>query len=622
MSKKIEKKPEPIIFGKSKIRTSNKGDLCLIDIIDASSNKTNKKEIQKFCKEKTYEEDGNVYITPDTVGNILKEYNSNKAKELLKHLEDENIIKADKKKEKKVVTKKVIKKKKESDSDSSSESSSDSDSESEKNTKCKSINKKLDLKKNNVENKNTQKKNEKIVPHKFSNILEYSNKSFDYIVKKINGEFKPFFKGMDVAGFFGYSDTDKAIRKHVDSEEKFELIDLVLPADLAGMTYKEKTAIYITEAGIYSLVWKSQKPEAKAFKKFVETELLPTLRKTGSYSFKNVSPKINQFIRDTSQIENFYNKNNIITFFNANVFYLIVIGMVDGFYVIKFGHSMRIFERDYKEHKATYGEQTKVIFVAETDNNILVETQFKKFLETKNALVEMEFGSKNRTELFKTSPNLSIEDTIKAIEMLIEKNPSNAEKKIKEYNKYELSLSTKLEIAKEKTKQKELDNERKIKLAQEKTKQEEEKTKQKDADARKEEAIAKQEEEKRKQMELESKKQKEDKEIKNIQEKSDKSEENEVTNTENEVTNTENDMYLQFLNENLEKTENEKDKILCTTLYETYKIWFKNNNPNAKIPSSKEFNKCTKKYITIKNKIRIGDKTQAGIEGYKFCEND
>ena len=95
--------------------------------------------------------------------------------------------------------------------------------------------------------------------------------------------------------------------------------------------------------------------------------------------------------------------------------------MADGCYIIKFGHSMRIFERDYKEHKATYGEQTKVIFVAETDNNILVETQFKKFLETKNALVEMEFGGKNKTELFKTSPNLSIETAIEAVEMLIEK---------------------------------------------------------------------------------------------------------------------------------------------------------------------------------------------------------
>jgi hypothetical protein len=120
----MPKKSESIIFGKSKIRTSNKGDLCLVDVIDASANKTNKKEIQKICKEKTYEEDGNVYITPDTVVNILNEYKTNKAKDLLKHLEDENIIKADKKKEKKVVTKKVIKKKEESDS-------SDSDSDSE-----------------------------------------------------------------------------------------------------------------------------------------------------------------------------------------------------------------------------------------------------------------------------------------------------------------------------------------------------------------------------------------------------------------------------------------------------------------------------------------------------------
>ena len=60
------------------------------------------------------------------------------------------------------------------------------------------------------------------MPHKFLNILEFSDKTFDYIVKKIDGEFVTFFKGMDVAEFFEYADTDQAIRKHVDEDEKFK----------------------------------------------------------------------------------------------------------------------------------------------------------------------------------------------------------------------------------------------------------------------------------------------------------------------------------------------------------------------------------------------------------------
>jgi prophage antirepressor-like protein len=474
----MDKKLEPIIFGKSKIRTSKKGDLCLvdvIDIIDVSKNKTNKKEMQKFCNKKTYEEDGNIYITPNTVLNLLNEYNNIKAKELLKHLEKENIIE--------IENKSCISSDIDSDSNSAdnfdfNSNSSNYDSEPDNNEKTKKKQKYIKIKTKAKNEQNIQSKNEQIIVHNYSHIFEYSNKKFDYIIKNINGENVPFFKGMDVAEFFEYADTNQAIRKHVDEDEKFKLIDLLGPVESTGLTYDEKNTFYISEPGIYSLVWQSKKPQALAFKKFVKTELLPTLRKTGSYSIRGMPQKTNSFInrliKDTSQIENFYNKNNIITFFQANVFYLIVVGMFDGCYVIKFGHSMRIFERDYNEHKKTFGEQSKVIFVAETDNNILVETQFKKFLETKNALFEMEFGGKNRVELFKTSQNLSIEDTIEAAEMLIEKNPSNAEKKVKEYeqnkNKYQLALTTKLEIAKEKTKQEE-----------EKTKQiqiqEEEKTK-------------------------------------------------------------------------------------------------------------------------------------------------
>jgi hypothetical protein len=68
------------------------------------------------------------------------------------------------------------------------------------------------------------------------------------------------------------------------------------------------------------------------------------------------------------------------------------------------------------------------------------------------------------------------------------------------------------------------------------------------------------------------------------------------------------------------KQKNDKDKILCIVLYENFKFWFKNNNPNVKIPSSKDFIKCIKKNIIIKSKVRVGEKTQAGIEGYKILE--
>ncbi len=80
------------------------------------------------------------------------------------------------------------------------------------------------------------------------------------------------------------------------------------------------------------------------------------------------------------------------------------------------------------------------------------------------------------------------------------------------------------------------------------------------------------------------------------------------------------DIYLQFLNENTEDTNDEKDKIHSSTLYGIFKDWYKYNNPNVKIPSSKEFGLNMRKYKEVKDRIRIGDKVQQGIEKCKLLK--
>jgi hypothetical protein len=277
--------------------------------------------------------------------------------------------------------------------------------------------------------------------------------------------------------------------------------------------------------------------------------------------------------------------------------------MIDGCYVVKFGESMRIFERDYEEHKKIFGEQTKVIFVAETDNNILVETQFKKFLKTKNALVEMEFGGKNRTELFKTSPNLSIKEAIEAAQMLIEQNPSNAEKKVKDYNKQELALNTKLEIAQQKTKQIQIKETEKTKQEEAKAIQMQEQTKQ----------IQIQEGEKTKQIQEQEKTKQDQEKTKQMQIELDMIKEK---NKEQPIKNIKiKDMYFDFLEECTE--ENKEGHIHCTTLYESYKEWFKINNPNIKIPGNKIFVAAIKKHKDIV-KVKVDNQSQLGIKNLKI----
>ena len=86
---------------------------------------------------------------------------------------------------------------------------------------------------------------------------------------------EPWFVGRDVAEILGYAETAKSIRTHVDEDDKGASI-LDTPGGKQEMTV-------INESGLYSLIFGSKLPKAKAFKKWVTSEVLPQIRKTGSY---------------------------------------------------------------------------------------------------------------------------------------------------------------------------------------------------------------------------------------------------------------------------------------------------------------------------------------------------
>lgn len=91
--------------------------------------------------------------------------------------------------------------------------------------------------------------------------------------KLVQGE--PWFIGTDLARLLDYSDTNALTRK-LDDDEKISV-------KLTGISATNPVATIINESGLYSAVLSSRKPEAKAFKKWVTSEVLPAIRKTGSY---------------------------------------------------------------------------------------------------------------------------------------------------------------------------------------------------------------------------------------------------------------------------------------------------------------------------------------------------
>lgn len=90
----------------------------------------------------------------------------------------------------------------------------------------------------------------------------------------INGE--PYFVGRDVAEILGYSNTRDALAKRVDAEDKG-----VAKCDTLGGTQE---LVVINESGLYSLILSSKLPNAKRFKHWVTSEVLPSIRKHGVYA--------------------------------------------------------------------------------------------------------------------------------------------------------------------------------------------------------------------------------------------------------------------------------------------------------------------------------------------------
>ena len=105
---------------------------------------------------------------------------------------------------------------------------------------------------------------------------ELKNFSFEgRQIRALTIEGEPYFVGKDVAEVLGYSNSRKAIADHVDSEDKG-----VTKCYTLGGT--QQTTI-INESGLYSLILSSKLPDAKKFKHWVTSKVLPTIRKHGAY---------------------------------------------------------------------------------------------------------------------------------------------------------------------------------------------------------------------------------------------------------------------------------------------------------------------------------------------------
>ncbi len=112
---------------------------------------------------------------------------------------------------------------------------------------------------------------------------------------QIDGE--PWMVGKDVATILGYERPTKAIQDHVDDEDKM-IVDGKTQSQF-GIELGQRGGWLINESGLYSLVLSSRLPSAKKFKRWVTSEVLPSIRKQGAYisdQFSGLSPILREMI--------------------------------------------------------------------------------------------------------------------------------------------------------------------------------------------------------------------------------------------------------------------------------------------------------------------------------------
>ena len=122
----------------------------------------------------------------------------------------------------------------------------------------------------------------------------FKNEMFGEARTLTNEQGETFFVGKDVAQALGYSNTRKALQDHVDDEDKG-----VTKRDTLGGIQQ---MVVINESGLYSLVLSSKLPQAKEFKRWITSEVLPQIRQTGGY-IPTTNPRTGGVLTESEMVE-------------------------------------------------------------------------------------------------------------------------------------------------------------------------------------------------------------------------------------------------------------------------------------------------------------------------------
>lgn len=127
-----------------------------------------------------------------------------------------------------------------------------------------------------------------------NDLTTFTNPEFGQ-VRTVEIDGTPWLVGKDIAMALGYKNPTKAIIAHVDDEDKqLEMLPQEAEAQNGTLPSGSTKTALINESGLYSLILSSKMPKAKAFKRWVTSEVLPAIRKTGAYESFQAQQHIEQ----------------------------------------------------------------------------------------------------------------------------------------------------------------------------------------------------------------------------------------------------------------------------------------------------------------------------------------
>lgn len=126
-------------------------------------------------------------------------------------------------------------------------------------------------------------------------------------IRTVTIDNEPWFVGKDVAEALGYAKARNAIASHVEQDDKK---DAPIQGDLGGV----QQMTIINESGLYALIFGGKLESAKRFKRWVTSEVLPTIRKTGQYQMPNMSAELKAIIMHDEKIIKIENRMDKLEF--------------------------------------------------------------------------------------------------------------------------------------------------------------------------------------------------------------------------------------------------------------------------------------------------------------------